>query len=138
MSNNIYSDQVNNSNLYANKLFYGEEGEQVENLEDQVAGEEDDQSEEDLLRDCRGETQKAKDKLMQCKKDAVESQREITQLEAETSELKSKVQEERGKVEQTKNEAEAAKDELIQCKKDAEKMKENGGQAINQEKCRCY
>lgn len=26
MSNNIYSDQVNNSNLYANKLFYGEEG----------------------------------------------------------------------------------------------------------------
>ncbi|WP_343288891.1 hypothetical protein [Wolbachia endosymbiont of Encarsia formosa] len=41
MSNNIYSDQVNNSNLYNNKLFYGEEGEQVENLGDQVAGEED-------------------------------------------------------------------------------------------------
>ncbi|UIP92668.1 hypothetical protein JSQ73_005910 [Wolbachia endosymbiont of Anopheles demeilloni] len=86
MSNNIYSDQVNNSNLYANKLFYGEEGEQVENLGDQVEGEEDDKSEEDLLRDCRDETKKAKDKL-------------------------------------------------IQCKKDAEKMKENGGQAINQEKC---
>ncbi|WP_019236947.1 hypothetical protein [Wolbachia pipientis] len=185
MSNNIYSDQVNNSNLYANKLFYGEEGEQVENLGDQVAEKEDDKSEEDLLRDCRDETKKAKDKLIQCEKDAVESQREITKLEAEASELKSQVQEERekveqtkneaeakvdklklqvqeerekveqtkneakaevdklklqvqeekGKVEQTKNEAEATKNELIQCKKNAEKMKENGGQAINQEKC---
>ncbi|CAH2210781.1 jg17560 [Pararge aegeria aegeria] len=185
MSNNIYSDQVNNSNLYANKLFYGEEGEQVENLGDQVAEKEDDKSEEDLLRDCRDETKKAKDKLIQCKKDAVESQREITKLEAEASELKSQVQEEREKVEQTKNEAEAkvdklklqvqeerekveqtkneakaevdklklqfqeerekveqtkneaeaTKNELIQCKKNAEKMKENGGQAINQEKC---
>ena len=159
MSNNIYSDQVDNSNLYANKLFYDEEGEQVENLGDQVAGEEDKKSEEDLLRDCRDETKKAKDKLIQCKKDAVELQREITQLEAETSELKSQVQEEKGKVEQTKNEAKAevdelklqvqkerekveqtkneakeAKDELIQCKKDAEKMKEGSEQAINQAK----
>lgn len=57
MSNAIYSDQVNNSNLYANKLFYGEEGEQVKNLGDQVVGEEDNKSEEDLLRDCRDETQ---------------------------------------------------------------------------------
>ncbi|WGJ61656.1 hypothetical protein [Wolbachia endosymbiont of Frankliniella intonsa] len=83
MSNNIYSDQVDNSNLYANKLFYDEEGEQVENLGDQVAEKEDDKSEEDLLRDCRDETKKEKDKLIQCKKDAVESQREITQLEEE-------------------------------------------------------
>lgn len=67
MSNNIYSDQVNNSNLYANKLFYGEEGEQVENLGDQVAGEE----------------------------DAVESQKEITKLEEEVDKLKKQVQEER-------------------------------------------
>ncbi|WP_265041571.1 hypothetical protein [Wolbachia endosymbiont (group B) of Melanostoma mellinum] len=134
MSNNIYSNQVNNSNLYANKLFYGEEGEQVENLGDQVAGKEDDKSEEDLLRDCRDETKKAKDKLIQCKKDAVESQRKITQLEAEASELKSQFQEEREKVEQTKNEAKEAKDELIQCKKDAEKMKEGSEQAINQAK----
>ncbi|WP_051063881.1 coiled-coil domain-containing protein [Wolbachia endosymbiont of Drosophila simulans] len=220
MSNNIYSDQVNNSNLYANKLFYGED---------------DDELEGDLLRDYRDETEKVKDKLVKCTKGTAELQEEIGNAEAETSKLKLQVQEEKGKVEQTKNEAktakaevkelklqiqrekenveeefkgkieqaeneakaakaeveelklqvqkekenveaefkgkieqaeneaktakaeaekfknqakeerekveqtkneaEAAKDGLIQCKKDAEKMKENGGQAINQEKC---
>ncbi len=130
MSNNIYSDQVNNSNLYANKLFYGEEGEQVENLGDQVAGEEDDKSEEDLLRDCRDEIKKAKDKLIQCKKDAVESQREITRLEAETSELKSQVQEEREKVEQTKNEAKAEVDKLkLQVQEEREKVEQTKNEA---------
>lgn len=82
---NIYSDQVNNGNLYANKLFYGEEGEQVENLGDQVAGEEDDKSEKDLLRDCRDDEAKA--------------------AKADVDKLKKQVQEEREKVEQTKNEA---------------------------------
>ncbi|WP_265028079.1 MULTISPECIES: hypothetical protein [unclassified Wolbachia] len=130
MSNNIYSDQVNNSNLYANKLFYGEEGEQVENLGDQVAEKEDDKSEEDLLRDCRDETKKAKDKLIQCKKDAVESQREITKLEAEASELKSQVQEEREKVEQTKNEAEAKVDKLkLQVQEEREKVEQTKNEA---------
>ncbi|WP_264704301.1 hypothetical protein [Wolbachia endosymbiont (group B) of Apotomis betuletana] len=130
MSNNIYSDQVDNSNLYANKLFYDEEGEQVENLGDQVAGKEDDKLEEDLLRDCRDETKKAKDKLIQCKKDAVESQREITKLEAEASELKSQVQEEREKVEQTKNEAEAKVDKLkLQVQEEREKVEQTKNEA---------
>jgi len=49
MSNTIYSDQVNNSNLYANKLFYGED-------------DDDGELEGNLLRDCKDETRKVKDK----------------------------------------------------------------------------
>ncbi|MGL9758025.1 MAG: hypothetical protein ACR5LA_04105 [Wolbachia sp.] len=114
MLKNGYSNKVSSEDeIVIKKTFI--------NLRNQIMRKEGDKSEKKLLNECRGEADKAK---------------------AEVDQLKLQVQEERGnveaefknKIEEAENEAKAAKDELIKCKKDAEKMKENGGQVINQEK----
>ncbi|MBR9983761.1 MAG: hypothetical protein MUP48_03340 [Wolbachia endosymbiont of Homalodisca vitripennis] len=129
MSNNIYSDQVNNSNLYANKLFYGEEGEQVENLGDQVAEEEDAVESQKEITKLEEEVDKLKKQVQEERKKVEaefkdklkEAESEANKVKEENDKLKLQFQEEREKVEQTKNEAEAAKEEVLRYKIEQEK-----------------
>lgn len=133
MSKNTYSDQVNSSYLYTNKLFYGKEG-----IDEMTEGETTTERRfTNLVPIVREAFELAEKELTKCEEEVRRAKEENEKLKIQVQEARENVEAEFKKVEQAQNEAREAKDGLTKCKKDAEKMKEEAEQAKSEEALRC-
>lgn len=118
MSKNTYSDQVNSSYLYTNKLFYGEEG-----IDKMTEGEITTEKQfTNLVPIVREAFELAEKELTKCEEEVRRAKEENEKLKIQIQGARENVETEFKKVEQAQNEAREAKDGLTQCKKNTEQV----------------